>query len=210
MNNPMKTKDLLYLLYRSGENLRRCKYIDIFQMNYVVISIVIIFLLALSFLVWHYLFRNKTEAFNESQLFEGCVKYPQFAMKSGGKGSPGSENQTVSNATIVTDGQLVILNALKNEISKIKTKVPVNFLLGTVTMQDKPKQGTSQIKVPDIKLDVSLPRIRLNFTLPYPELGPTGATGKDGDPFIGPTGPTGITGPTGESGYWGTIKDTLY
>jgi hypothetical protein len=173
-------------------------------MHYIFLLVVIVLIA-----VGYYIFRKTPEPFNDSFLFEGCVRYPQFSLSKTTGGSPGmtggSSNPQPSLTNLIMDAQLFILESIKKKIAEIKTKIPINFVLGRIQMKDP-----TEAKVPDVKLDVSLPSIRLNFTMPFPELGPTGARGPDGDPKIGPTGPTGPTGSAGESGYWGTLKDTLY
>jgi hypothetical protein len=142
--------------------------------------------------------------FDEKNLFEGCVKFPQFSISSNGR-SPGSIAQlggNVSPSSTVMQLQQSALSYIKDEIAEIKTKVPANFVLGKVTMD---KEAT--IKINPI-YDISFPSVRMNFVLNYPTQGPTGDKGKDA--ATGPTGPTGPTGQAGDSGYWGTIKNTLY
>ena len=170
------------------------------KIYYILITVIVI-------LSIYYLFSRLIEPFDDSNLFEGCVKYPQFAMSSSNSpgGGAGKEfGSATSPYAAVTAGQMDVLKYLQSLVAEMKTKVPVNFVLGKLTNTD----ASSNIIVnPD--MDVRLPNIRMNFNLSYPTEGPTGPTGTNA-PMRGDTGDTGPTGPVGESGYWGTIKDTLY
>jgi hypothetical protein len=95
------------------------------------------------------------------------------------------------------------LATIKANIASIESRYPIQFQLGTVSVDKAPNAS------PKISISGDLPNPVLNFTLITP------INGKQGDPKQGPTGPQGPQGGSGSKGldgYWGTdgLPDTLF
>ena len=92
------------------------------------------------------------------------------------------------------------LAVLETKIADIKSRYPIQFKIGTVSVD------TSTRPVPKISISGNIPNPVINFTLMTPQDGPQGLQGSPGPQ--GSKGSPALPGSKGLDGYWGT--DGLY
>jgi len=95
------------------------------------------------------------------------------------------------------------LATIQANIESIESRFPIEFQLGTVSVDKRPNAS------PKISITGDLPNPVLNFTLITPIDGPMGPS--IGGP-MGPAGPQGGSGLNGLDGYWGAddLPNTLF
>jgi len=116
-----------------------------------------------------------------------------------------SFNQTQLNTLNQTlQKQQNLLASIENDISNIRKRYPIQFSIGTVSVDSTP--GAS----PSIQVSGQVPSPVLNFTILSALDGPVGIAGEQG--AQGLPGTPGDHGPKGLDGYWGSmgILDNVY
>lgn len=114
-----------------------------------------------------------------------------------------NQNQLdILNQTLQT--QKNTLANLEADIAKIRERYPIQFSVGTVSVNSTP--GAS----PQIVLSGQIPNIVMDFTILSALDGDPGTTGEVG--IGGKKGDPGLPGPKGLDGYWGSVGvlDNVY
>jgi hypothetical protein len=117
---------------------------------------------------------------------------------------PSFNQKQLNNLNQTLQQQQNLLATIENDISGIRQRYPIQFSVGTVSVNSTP--GAS----PSIKVSGQLPSPVLNFTILAPLDGINGITGPQGPQGL--PGTPGEPGPQGLAGYWGSMGtlDNVY